>query len=79
MNWSAKTRAFVFNFFAFGIIFISLRLVINYFFPELAFLIASLVAGMVSIFISPRFAAFERNGREVVLMKWIFLKDIKEV
>lgn len=79
MILSAKTRAFLFNFLSFGLIFITLRLILNFLFPQLAYLFASFIAGVLSVFLSPRFAAVEKQGREVVLMKWIFFKDIKEV
>ncbi|MDO4880842.1 MAG: hypothetical protein Q3983_06140 [Capnocytophaga sp.] len=76
---NAKTRAFLYNFLSFGLIFITFRLGINYFLPELNHLLASLIAGILSVFLAPRFGAFEKQGREIVLMKWIFFKDVKEV
>lgn len=76
---SAKTRAFLFNFLAFGLIFITLRLIINFLFPQMEYLYASVAAGIISVLISPRFGAFERNGKEIVLMKWIFIKGVKEI
>ena len=76
---SAKTRAFIFNFFCFGAFFILIRLGILYFFPKLAHLVTFFISGSIAILLTPRFAAFEQDGKEVVLMKWIFLKNIRKI
>ena len=76
---NAKTRAFFYNFLSFGLIFITFRFGLNYFFTELNHFLASVIAGIASVFLAPRFGAFEKQGRQIVLMKWIFLKDVKEV
>ncbi|GIZ15120.1 hypothetical protein [Capnocytophaga catalasegens] len=76
---SAKSRAFLYNFLSFGLIFITLRFIVNFLLPELNYWIAVTISGFTTIFLAPRFGAFEKQGREVVLMKWIFFKDIKEV
>ena len=68
---NSKTRAFLYNFLSFGLIFITFRFGLHYFFTELNHFLASVLA--------PRFGAFEKQGRQIVLMKWIFLKDVKEV
>ncbi len=64
---SAKTRAFIFNFFCFGAFFILIRLGILYFFPKLAHLVTFFISGSIAILLAPRFAAFEQDGKEVVL------------
>ncbi|MDO5608536.1 MAG: hypothetical protein Q4G08_08795, partial [Capnocytophaga sp.] len=70
---NAKTKSFLFNFLCFGLIFITIRLGINYFLPEMKFLYASLISGIVTIFLSPRFAAIPTQNGEKVFMKWIFM------
>ncbi|GIJ93870.1 hypothetical protein ACI75Y_04475 [Capnocytophaga stomatis] len=74
-----KTKAFLFNFICFGAIFITIRLGVNYFFPELKYLFASLISGAVTIFISPRFAAVPTDKGEKLFMKWIFFKGVKQI
>ncbi len=76
---SAKTRAFLFNFLSFGLIFITLRLLVNFLFPQVVYFYASIISGILGVFLSPRFGAFERNGEDIVLMKWIFLANVKEI
>ena len=61
---SAKVRAFLFNFLCFGALFILIRLGILYLFPELSYAVT---------------AAFEQEGKAVLLMRWIFLKGIRQL
>lgn len=76
---SAKNKSFLLNFLCFGLIFITFRLGINYFFPELDRLWAALIAGVLTIFVAPRFAAIPTDKGEKVFMKWILLKNIKQI
>ena len=77
---SAKVRAFLFNFLCFGALFILIRLGILCFFPNLPYLIIFAITGVLAIVLSPRFAAYEddEKGKEVLLMRWIFLKGIRQ-
>ena len=75
---SAKVRAFLFNFLCFGALFILIRLGIICFFPNLPYLIIFTITGVLAIVLSPRFAAYEDEGKEVLLMRWIFLKGIRQ-
>lgn len=77
---SVKVRAFLFNFLCFGALFILIRLGILYFFPSLPYLITFVITGSLAIILSPRFAAYNNDeGKEVLLMRWIFLKDIRQL
>ena len=77
---SAKVRAFLFNFLCFGALFILIRLGILYFFPSLPYLITFVITGSLAIILSPRFAAYNNDeGKEVLLMRWIFLKGIRQL
>ena len=77
---SVKVRAFMFNFLCFGALFILIRLGILYFFPSLPYLITFVITGSLAIILSPRFAAYNNDeGKEVLLMRWIFLKGIRQL
>jgi hypothetical protein len=77
---SVKVRAFLFNFLCFGALFILIRLGILYFFPNLPYLITFVITGSLAIILSPRFAAYNNDeGKEVLLMRWIFLKGIRQL
>ena len=77
---SVKVRAFLFNFLCFGALFILIRLGILYFFPSLSYLITFVITGSLAVILSPRFAAYNNDeGTEVLLMRWIFLKGIRQL
>ena len=77
---SVKVRAFLFNFLCFGALFILIRLGILYFFASFPYLITFVITGSLAIILSPRFAAYNNDeGKEVLLMRWIFLKDIRQL
>ena len=77
---SVKVRAFLFNFLCFGALFILIRLGILYFFPSLPYLITFVITGSLAIILSPRFAAYNNDeGKEVLLMRWLFLKGIRQL
>jgi hypothetical protein len=77
---SVKVRAFLFNFLCFGALFILIRLGILYFFPSLPYLITFVITGSLAVILSPRFAAYNNDeGKEVLLMRWIFLKGIRQL
>ena len=77
---SVKVRAFLFNFLCFGALFILIRLGILYFFPSFPYLITFVITGGLAIILSPRFAAYNNDeGKEVLLMRWIFLKGIRQL
>jgi hypothetical protein len=77
---SVKVRAFLFNFLCFGALFILIRLGILYFFPNFPYLITFVITGSLAVILSPRFAAYNNDeGKEVLLMRWIFLKGIRQL
>ena len=77
---SVKVRAFLFNFLCFGALFLLIRLGILYCFPQLPYLITFIITGGLAIVLSPRFAAYNNDeGKEVLLMRWIFLKGIRQL
>ena len=77
---SVKVRAFLFNFLCFGALFILIRLGILYFFPNFPYLITFVITVSLAVILSPRFAAYNNDeGKEVLLMRWIFLKGIRQL
>ncbi len=75
-----KSKAFLFNFLCFGLIFVLLRVVIfHVFFPEFATIFAASISGVVAIFLSPRFAALPTDQGEKLFVKWIFFRGIKKI
>ncbi|ATA92505.1 hypothetical protein CGC56_10250 [Capnocytophaga canimorsus] len=73
-----KTKAFLLNFICFVVIFIGLRMGIHYLFP-IKYLYAAIISGIVSLLIAPRFAVVNTAYGDKLLMKWIFIKGVKEL
>ncbi|MFJ1366308.1 hypothetical protein [Capnocytophaga canimorsus] len=51
---------------------------IHYLFP-IKYLYAAIISGIVSLLIAPRFAVVNTAYGDKLLMKWIFIKGVKEL
>jgi hypothetical protein len=73
-----KYKALFFNFVAFAVIFLTIRLSLEYFWPgNSAFL--AIGSAIITIVLSPKFAAIKTNSGEKLMMKWIFMKKVREL
>lgn len=73
-----KTKAFVYQIISFALLFIPLRYIISaytgltgYWIPLTSFVIATIVA--------PKFQAIRTNEGEKLFVKWLFVKQVKEI
>lgn len=73
-----KHKATAYNFFSFAVFFISLRLLIGFFFPGQRFVLA-LVAAILASLAAPKFAAVKTETGEKIFIKWPFKKNPKEL
>lgn len=74
---SLKTKAFIYNFIGFALLFLGVRyLLLSY--TSLGFL-AVVIAGVIAIVASPKFAMGPVDGKEQLFVKWIFFKGVKKV
>ncbi len=73
---SIKTKAFIYNFIGFALIFIGLRLVLTIFILGFT---AVLIAGILAIVCSPKFAVGPSDKGEQLYVKWVFLKGLRKV
>lgn len=75
---SKKNKALLYNLFSFGIIFVIIRyVVIDY--TSLTGIMRPLASFVVATLLAPKFQAGMVNGQEKIYMRWLFLKDAKEV
>ena len=74
-----KTKAFLFNFLSFGVIFVILRFGINFLLPETNYFLALMLSGILAIFFSPQFAAIPTEEGEKLFVKWFFWKGVKKI
>lgn len=75
---SKKTKAFIYNFIGFAIIFFTVRYLVGaytnlqgYWIPVTAFIVGTILA--------PKFQTVQTNEGEKLFMKWMFIKGIKEI
>jgi len=73
-----STKALLYNFIGFFVIFLILRTSLAYFF-ELSRILLALLSGIGAILLSPKFAVVHEGTKSKILMKWIFFKGVKEV
>jgi len=75
---SKKNKALVYNLLSFGILFVFIRYVLIDF-TSLTGFMRPLTAFVVATILAPKFQAGNVGGTEKIVMKWIFLKGVKEV
>ncbi len=75
---SLKTKAFLYQFLCFAVLFIAARFALEassnlkgIWLPVTAFVIGTLL--------SPKFRVIETNEGEKMYMKWLFVKGVKEI
>ncbi|EDP96433.1 hypothetical protein U8527_09990 [Kordia algicida OT-1] len=73
-----KTKAVLYNFVAFMLIFLAFRLTIGYVL-KLNTLWLALISAVIASILAPKFAVVEEGGKKKVMMSSIFTKDHKEV
>ncbi|PIF01535.1 MAG: hypothetical protein CR994_00695 [Maribacter sp.] len=73
-----RTRAMVYNFLGFAVLFLVLRFAFGYFFDVSRFYLA-LAAAVSASFLAPKFGVVKEEGRTRIMMEWIFIKGFREV
>ncbi|WP_340074785.1 hypothetical protein [Leptobacterium sp. I13] len=73
-----KHKALAFNFLGFAILFIIARLLLGYFLPINRIFLA-VTSAIIANILAPKFGVVNTEGREKMLMKWIFIKNMKEI
>ena len=75
---SKKNKALLYNLFSFGILYVFIRyILIDY--TSLTGFMRPLASFVVATLLAPKFQAGVVNGEEKIYMRWLFLKDAKEV
>lgn len=73
-----KTKAFIYNFLGFSGIYIPAYLFIANYTNLTGFWIPG-TAFMVSLLVAPKFQVVKTNEGEKLFVKWLFVKDVKEI
>jgi len=75
---SKKNKALLYNLLSFGILYVFIRyVVIDY--TSLTGIMRPIASFVVATLIAPKFQAGFVNGQDRIYMRWLFLKDAKEV
>lgn len=73
-----KHKALLFNFIAFVALFLIIRLTLGYYIPITSVYLA-VISAIVATILAPKFGVVKTNDSEKVLMKWIFIKGMREI
>ena len=73
-----KTKAFIYNFLCFAAFFTIVYFIAARFTGLQGFWIP-VTSGVVASILSPKFQAIRYMGEEKLMMKWLFIKGVKEI
>ncbi len=73
-----KHKALLYNFMAFVILFLIARLALGYYLPINPIFLA-VTSAIIANVLAPKFGAIKTDEGEKVLMKWIFIKGVREI
>ncbi len=73
-----KYKALLFNFIGFALLFIIVRLLLGYYWPINPIFLA-VTSAIVANILAPKFGAIKTDQGEKIMMKWIFIKGIREI
>jgi fucose permease len=73
-----QVRAFLYQLGCFAILFISLRYLVDHYTYLTGFYVP-LTAFVVGTILAPKFKAIKTKDGEKLFMKWIFIKEVKEI
>lgn len=70
-------KVLIYNFLGFAILFVIFRFGLGLLLELDTFYLA-LIAAILASFLAPKFAVIKKEGRDIIVMKWIFIKGFKE-
>lgn len=73
-----KHKALLFNFIAFVALFLIARLILGYYLPINPIFLA-VTSAIIANVLAPKFGVIQTDDGEKVLMKWIFIKGMREI
>jgi len=73
-----KYKALLYNFIAFALLFIAVRLLLGYYLPINRIFLA-VTSAIAANILAPKFGAIQTDDGEKILMKWIFIKGTREI
>ncbi|MBT8321058.1 MAG: hypothetical protein KJO90_05245 [Eudoraea sp.] len=71
-------RALLYNFIAFAIFFLIIRLILGYFWSDNLIFLA-IGSAVVASILAPKFGVIKTNSGQKLMMKWIFMKKMRQL
>ncbi|NER14195.1 hypothetical protein GWK08_12140 [Leptobacterium flavescens] len=75
---SLKTKALLYNFLCFAVIFLTARFTLGYVIP-LSNIALAVISAVLATVLAPKFGVVQTNSGYKLMMKWIFLKKVREI
>lgn len=75
---SVKAKALLFNFICFAGLFLAFRYGISALGFQLPYIPLAVISVVGASFLAPKFGIRQKEGKEVLIMKWFLIKDTKE-
>lgn len=73
-----KWKALLFNFIGFALLFIIVRLALGHYLPINRIFLA-VTAAIVANILAPKFGVIQTEDGEKMMMKWLFMKGVREL
>lgn len=73
-----KIKALLYNFVCFAVLFLIARILLGYFLPINPIFMA-VTAAIIANVLAPKFGVINVEGEEKMMVKWIFMKEIREI
>lgn len=73
-----KTKALLYNFIGFLFFFLVIRFSLHAV-TALNYIVIALISGFGAMLLAPKFAVVKQESKERIMMKWIFIKGVKEI
>jgi hypothetical protein len=73
-----KFKALLFNFIGFAVLFLGVRFSMGYLIPLNPIFLA-VVSAIIANILAPKFGVIEKDQQRKIMMKWIFIKGIREI
>ncbi|WP_411031032.1 hypothetical protein [Spongiimicrobium sp. 3-5] len=73
-----KYKALLFNFIGFAALFVVIRLALGHYFP-ISRIFLAVTSAIAANILAPKFGAIKTDDGEKIMMKWAFMKGMREL
>ncbi len=73
-----KFKVLLYNFLCFGALFVIIKLILSVYINANN-LVLAIIAAVAANILAPKFGLIDTQNGKKIMMKWIFMKEIKEI